>query len=101
MAKINKFASKREYLLTSGNRLHGNRTTWMWAGTGNIILSESREISWQKGEPSQTHGTTQEECLIWVLTMNETRSLHEWNDLSCTDNFFHFICEFQIPTQFL
>lgn len=81
---------KKQLYLTSGNRLYGNRSTLMWAGTGDIL---TREINWQVGEPSRVHGSTQEECLIWVLTLNETLLIHEWNDLSCTDRRYSFICE--------
>ena len=75
---------KKAFYLTSGNRIYGNRSSWMWAGTGDIIPLETREMVWEKGEPSLTFGAIQEECLIWVLTFNETLTIHEWNDLSCT-----------------
>nr|CAH0105430.1 unnamed protein product [Daphnia galeata] len=74
---------KKAFYLTSGNRIYGNRSSWMWAGTGDIIPLETREMVWEKGEPSLTFGAIQEECLIWVLTFNETLTIHEWNDLSC------------------
>ncbi|KAI9562608.1 hypothetical protein GHT06_010062 [Daphnia sinensis] len=70
--------SKWSYLM-SGNRLYGNRTSWMWAGLGTATSS----MAWEAREPSGTLGDSnpplQEECLDWSFTL-AVNGTPTWND---------------------
>ena len=80
--------------LTSGTLLHGDRKSWIWAGSGVL---QNRTIPWSPNEPSGFYYSIKEDC----LNVKISKEKESWNDLNCELHTRYFICEFEmVPKNF-